>query len=1031
MIAGMALAGHVSSAQTPIHWWNYAGMAFHTAMGFVLLGSGLLALAKGEGGLIWSLDTFTTIGFAIGIVSLFAMAGSSYNVTHRLMETAKWVSHTQEVLKKTQEIASDLADLESKQRGYIITGDERQLDRREQTKASLQEDLNDLHKLIADNSSQQLRLKDVIPLIAQRNDFGDQTIEARRKHGFAAAEQMVSTNKGIALTDNIHQILEQMENEEYELLAVREKQSKAVATMTFLLLPLVVFLSVTLLCLGVFFLNTGIRERIRADDALRASEGQLRTIVENLDQGLAVSDLQGQLLHFNRAALNMHGFAGLDECRRHLTEFTDTFALSTLDGTVLPVEQWPLACILRGEKMNGVELRIRRVKTDWHRIFSYGGTLVYDADGRPLMAVVTISDISDRKQAQEAQKASDERLRFVTENARVGLVMVDRERRYTFANAAYGEILGLSSLDIVGQRVADVLASIYEEQIRPRLDRAFAGERVTYELLKPRLNEARYYSVKYEPTKVDGSVSFIVVVITDITERKAVEIALRDSNERFQQLAENIDEVFWITDPAKNQMVYISPAYEKIWVRSCESLYQSPATWLEAIHPEDREQIRLAAMTKQVRGEYDETYRILRPDGSLRWIRDRAFPLRNAAGEVFRVVGTASDITANRTLEQQFRQAQKMEAIGQLAGGVAHDFNNLLTVINGRSQLSMNRFKVGDKTRNDLELIYRTGERAAALTRQLLAFSRQQVLEPVVLDLNAVAADMDKMLRRLVREDIDLRTVFDPALKHVKADPGQIEQVIMNLVVNARDAMPNGGKLTIETANAELSEEYCSARSEVRPGHYAMLAVSDTGHGMDATVKARIFEPFFTTKPQGKGTGLGLATVFGVVKQSNGHIEVYSEVGKGTTFKIYLPQTQDKLAKTPSDSQLAVPQGQEVILVVEDEEGVRELVRDLLEMNGYMVLVANNGNEALQVCQTHKGAITLLVTDVVMPEMGGPELVKRIKVQYPGTKVLFTSGYTDHAIVRNGSLEAGVAFIQKPFTPANFARKVRDVIDKT
>jgi CheY-like chemotaxis protein len=342
----------------------------------------------------------------------------------------------------------------------------------------------------------------------------------------------------------------------------------------------------------------------------------------------------------------------------------------------------------------------------------------------------------------------------------------------------------------------------------------------------------------------------------------------------------------------------------------------------------------------------------------------------------------------------------------------------------------MNRFKPGEKTRSDLELIYKTGERAAALTRQLLAFSRQQVLEPVVLDLNAVAADMDKMLRRLVREDIDIFTVFDPALKRVKADSGQIEQVIMNLVVNARDAMPYGGKLTIETANVELGDEYCRAHAEVNPGPYVMLAVSDTGRGIDAAVKDRIFEPFFTTKPLGKGTGLGLATVFGVVKQSDGHIEVYSEVGKGTTFKVYLPQTQEQPVLTVTDSPLPVPMGQEVILIVEDEEEVRELVRDLLEANGYTVLTAGNGKEALTVCGTHKGTISLVVTDVVMPEMGGPELAANLKAAYPTIKVLFTSGYTDHAIVRNGELEAGVAFIQKPFTLVNLARKVREVLDK-
>ena len=518
----------------------------------------------------------------------------------------------------------------------------------------------------------------------------------------------------------------------------------------------------------------------------------------------------------------------------------------------------------------------------------------------------------------------------------------------------------------------------------------------------------------------------VVELDQEIAHRKQKEAELRESEARFRQIAENIREVFFLVDPQHTRMFYVSPMYEEIWGRSCESLYSNPMSWGDAIHPEDRE--RTFKETRMV--PFDVQYRILRPDGSMRWIRSRGFPIRNDAGEIYRFAGIAEDISERTKLEAQLRQAHKMEAIGQLAGGVAHDFNNLLTVINGRSQLMISRLKPGEKMRNDLELIYKTGEQAAALTRQLLAFSRQQILEPVVLDLNAVAADMDKMLRHLVREDIDLTTVLDPALKRVKADPGQIEQVIMNLVVNARDAMPDGGKLTIETANVELSDEYCRARTEVKPGHYAMLAISDTGHGMDAAVKARLFEPFFTTKPQGKGTGLGLAMVFGFVKQSNGHIAVHSEVGKGTTFKIYLPQTLDKPASRASESGFTAAAGKEIVLVVEDEEGIRELVRDLLEMNGYTVLMASNGKEALQLCREHKGTIHLLVTDVVMPEMGGPELVERIKVQHPETKVLFTSGYTDHAIVRHGELEAGVSFIQKPFTPANLVRKVRDVLDK-
>ncbi len=512
--------------------------------------------------------------------------------------------------------------------------------------------------------------------------------------------------------------------------------------------------------------------------------------------------------------------------------------------------------------------------------------------------------------------------------------------------------------------------------------------------------------------------------------RQRAELELRVSEERFRQVVENIHEVFWVTDPAKNQVLYISPAYEAVWGRTCASLYAAPRSWLDAIHPEDQERVLRAAESRQASGEYDETYRVIRPDGTVRWIRDRAFPIRNAAGEVYRIVGTAEDISANRNLEEQLRQSQKIESIGLLAGGIAHDFNNLLTIINGRSQMILGRLSPSDKMYADLELICNTGERAAGLTRQLLAFSRQQVLEPKILNLNTIVAAMEKMLRRIVPESITLATHPDPELHRVKTDPGQIEQVILNLVVNARDAMPHGGTMKIETANAQLSADYCRDYPGFAPGPYVMLAVSDTGHGMDAETKARIFEPFFTTKDHGRGTGLGLSTVFGIVKQSLGHIDVASDVGQGSTFKIFLPQSEESPASATSGSHKAMQTGKEVILVVEDESGVRELVRDLLEMNGYVVLQAQDGLDALKLCEEYAGVLNLVLTDVVMPRMGGPELVKRLKALRPELKFLYTSGYTENAEIRNTEEDSGIELLQKPFSPFSLARKVREVLDK-
>jgi len=385
---------------------------------------------------------------------------------------------------------------------------------------------------------------------------------------------------------------------------------------------------------------------------------------------------------------------------------------------------------------------------------------------------------------------------------------------------------------------------------------------------------------------------------------------------------------------------------------------------------------------------------------------------------------------ALRQSEAELRQAQKMEAIGRMAGGVAHDFNNLLTAIMGYSEMLRSRLSDAE-ARQDLEEILRAAARAASLTRQLLAFSRRQVLAPKVLDLNAVITDLDKMLRRLIGEDINLVTAPASDLGRVKADAGQLEQVLMNLVVNARDAMPEGGHLTIETANVELDEHYARSNVDVRSGRYVMLAVSDSGHGMSPEILSRIFEPFFTTKETGRGTGLGLSTVHGIVKQSEGHIEVYSEQGQGSTFKVYLPRVDEAVeAPSPIRTVVAHPQASGTILLVEDEEVIRRVVAQSLELQGYQVIAVEDGSRAIAICERRDQPLALLITDVVMPLMSGPQLAQRIATIRPGLRVLFISGYTDRALIHQGQREAGTAFLQKPFTPDVLVQKVREVLEE-
>jgi two-component system, cell cycle sensor histidine kinase and response regulator CckA len=447
-------------------------------------------------------------------------------------------------------------------------------------------------------------------------------------------------------------------------------------------------------------------------------------------------------------------------------------------------------------------------------------------------------------------------------------------------------------------------------------------------------------------------------------------------------------------------------------------------------HPDDLD-VDLVALPHLLANEIQtlsREKRYLHKDGSTIWIDLTVSILREPSGEPKFIITVVQDITGRKQLEQELLHAQRLEGVGQLAGGIAHDFNNLLTVIGGRGHLALGKLKPGDPLRRDFELIQKTADRAATLTRQLLAFSRKQLLQPRVVDPNDLIQNASSLLKRLIGEDIELVCVPAADLGRVHVDPGQLEQVIVNLVVNARDAMPHGGRVTIETANVVLDAGYAAQHVGVAPGPYVQLAVSDTGFGMDRATQARIFEPFFTTKGPGKGTGLGLATVYGIVKQSGGHIRVYSEPGAGTVFRIYLPRT-DAVVDTQASVDATLPQGQETVLLVEDEAEVRHFAREVLERAGYTVLEATSVDDAILISERHLGLINVLLTDVVMPGMSGRALGEIIATSRPEAKVLYMSGYTDDAMIRHGVLQAGIQFLEKPFTPQALAVKLREVLD--
>jgi two-component system, cell cycle sensor histidine kinase and response regulator CckA len=512
----------------------------------------------------------------------------------------------------------------------------------------------------------------------------------------------------------------------------------------------------------------------------------------------------------------------------------------------------------------------------------------------------------------------------------------------------------------------------------------------------------------------------------DLGERERIDAALQQSEARYRSLFEHsCAGVFRGT--LDGRLLDCNEPYVQMFGSSREELLTLPAQDYYFGGKAERDAWLASFVKARQQSDAEVCYR--RKDGKLVWVLQNLLIIKDENGEDV-IQGTLVDITERRGLEEKLRQSQKMEAIGRLAGGIAHDFNNLLTVMQGYTRLLMDRLQNDEVSLHQVRKIEDAAGRAASLTRQLLAFSRKQVLQPKVISLNALVENLDHLLRRLIGEDVELQSMTATDLGHVKADAAQLEQVIMNLVVNARDAMPKGGRLTVETSNVELDENYSVKHPTVRPGSYVMLAVSDTGEGMSEETQARIFEPFFTTKEMGRGTGLGLSMVYGIVKQSGGHIWVYSELGHGTTFKVYLPRTAEAAESTGTAAPAAgTIRGNETILLAEDDYQLRELARTILSGYGYAVMVTKNAQEARLICEQHASSIHMLLTDVVMPGISGRELAQALLARNPAVKVLFMSGYTENAIVHHGVLDNGTFFLQKPFTPAILASKVREVLD--
>jgi len=769
---------------------------------------------------------------------------------------------------------------------------------------------------------------------------------------------------------------------------------------------------------GQLRINVNRRRGARAD-ALRA-ERLLAAISEGSSAAIVELSLDGEILGWRAAAELIYGRTAAEAIGSSVALLVPPEDRAELMGAV--------ARAARGERVG--DLAIAHQHKDGSHVEASLALAPVRDDAGMIVAVLAIArDVSDRRRREQVLRESESRFRSAFDDAAVGMWIVSPAGRILRANRAVCELLGYTAEEL---EQMDVFAITHEDDLdesRKNVERLLAGTVSTFQAEKQyrrKDGSAVWAHIGVSAVADDGGATmYCVSQIQDISAARAAQQALEASEATFRRLVENTRDVvlrFRLTPPQAFE--YVSPSAAAVFGHSPEEFYARPELALESIHPDDRATLQESFDRDP---EAPVTLRIVKKDGTVAWIERRQVLVRDDAGVPIALEAIARDVTERIASDEDLAQTQKLEAVGRLAGGIAHDFNNLLTAINGYSDLALGEIDPEHESlRTSVERIRQAGQRASELTLQLLAFSRKQLLQPEVVDLNEIVTEYGALLERLIGDDIEIEIVHDPAIGMVRADPGQLGQVILNLALNSRDAMADGGLLSIETRNVELVDPLASPG--LAPGPYVALRIADTGAGMSEEVQQHVFEPFFTTKGPGEGTGLGLATVLGIVQQSDGRITLRSDVGRGTVFEVLLPRVDAVPIRRELPDAGVVNSGSERVLLVEDNETVRGLVEVMLRHRGYTVTAAALPREALALVD-ECGPFDVVVTDVVMPQMNGGKLVELLQEKQPGIGVLYTSGYTGDAMVARGVLTPGVAFLQKPFTLSQLAGRMREVIE--